>query len=405
MLTKKEFLDVAKQNKLTDVGILRKKYIQNLCLYLKRKEILILKGVRRCGKTTIIKQLIRHLLVNENVKKENILYVNLDDRDFLMHRSIDLLDLALSTRNLKEKQYVFFDEIQTIPNFEVWLKTYYDRGTNIKFIISGSESDLLEKEKSYLLTGRNITFEIFPLSYNEFKDFRADGSLEEYLEFGGFPEVVLEENEEIKLKLLESYLDNIIKKDILHKRQIRNPEILSSFAEYLIGNPGLKLSINKVSKELGISKGSTASYLRYLMDAYILLEVNYFSYSVKSKFHKAKRPKYYPIDNGFYRLVSRRYQKGNLAEKAVAIHLRKTGKPIYYWSHNGAEVDFVQDDIAINVTTGDKIKPREVKGIFALKESKKYVTDFKLVNQNRSGNEKEIDYVLLSDFLCSKSNG
>lgn len=399
MLSKKEFLEIISQYNLENIGFKRDKYIEQLLPSLERKEILILKGVRRCGKTTILKQLIQHLIKEKNIKKENIIYVNFDDFNFIPHLSLDLLELMISTRNKEEKQYIFLDEVQKIPLFESWLKTYYDREFNAKFVVSGSNASLLAKELGTLLTGRNLTHEIFPLSYSEYKTFKPKGELIDYLEFGGFPEVVLAEDKEEKLNILRNYINDIISKDILQRRNIRDQKKLITFAQYILNNPGIKLSINKLSKQTNLSKDSVAKYIEYMIDAYILIEVSYFSYSVKAKFHQTQSPKYYSLDNGFYRVNTTRNQLGNQTENAVAIKLRREENNISYWSEGESEVDFIINNKAINVTVAEDIPQREIKGLNNLKERKKQVKKFFLINPKKEGKEKHIKYLKIENFL------
>lgn len=398
MLTKEEFLRITKQYDLDKSGVPREDYKETLIPSLKRKEILILKGVRRCGKTTILKQLIQHLKAN-GVKAENILYVNFDDFNFLPHLSFELLELMLSTRNLKEKQYLFLDEIQKIPQFESWLKTYYDREINAKFIISGSNSSLLAKDFATLLTGRNLTHEIFPLTYNEYKLFKPDGTLSEYMEYGGFPEVVLETNKEQKLNLLRNYVSDIVNKDIFQRRAIRNQQQLLTIIQYVLSNPGIKLSINKLATLTKASKDTVSKYLEYMIDAYLLIEVAYFSFSVKARFHQTQSPKYYALDNGFYRVNTTRTQQGNLCENMIANTLRRTHEQIAYWSEGKSEVDFVVEETAINVTTATDIPSREARGLEEIKKKHKRLKKFIILNPTKKEKKENLRYVKIEDFL------
>jgi len=354
-----------------EVGISREKYVNELSEYLEMKHILILKGVRRCGKTTIAKQLMRNLL-KKKIKKKQILYVNFEDMNLADKLQIQLLDEILDaylgyTKN-KEKIYCFLDEVQRIPNWERWIRTKYDQDQNIKFIITGSSAHLLDKELSTLLTGRNITFEIMPLSFREFKMFNKKGELEEYLKFGGFPEVVLEESEERKIRLLNQYLVDIIHRDIVDRYRIRNANELIAIAKYLVSTPGSKVSVNKLSKVFGVTKNTIASYISYMVDAYLLLEVRFFSFSAKVKYDITRLPKYYVIDNGLVNITTMQYFKnfGQLYENAVLLELYKLKEKledIMYWSDANSEVDFVVGKKAINVTATDKIPAREWKGL------------------------------------------
>jgi uncharacterized protein len=385
-----------------EVGIPRDRYVDELSKYLDMKHILILKGVRRCGKTTIAKQLMKNLL-KKKIKKKQILYVNFEDMNFADKLQVQLLDEILYaylefTKN-KEKIYCFLDELQRIPNWEIWIRTKYDQNQKIKFIITGSSAHLLDKELSTLLTGRNLTFEIMPLSFKEFKKFNKKGELEEYMKFGGFPEVVLEKSEERKIRLLNQYLVDILHRDIVDRYRIRNANELIAIAKYLVSTPGSKVSVNKLSKVFGLTKNTIASYISYMVDAYLLLEVRFFSFSAKVKYDAVRLPKYYVIDNGLVNITTTQYFKnlGQLYENTVLLKLygiKEILKNIMYWSDGESEVDFVAGEKAINVTATDKIPAREWKGLEAFQKKHKR---FSLLLVTKSINDERV--ISLKKFL------
>ncbi|MBS3166385.1 ATP-binding protein [Candidatus Woesearchaeota archaeon] len=368
-------------------GIVREKYIQEIYPYLDRKEVLVLKGIRRSGKSTIMLQLMKELVKRDKVDKGQLLYLNLEDHNFAQNLEISLFDDVLKfyqdhTKN-KKMVYFFIDEIQKIPGWERWIRTKYDLQENIKFIVSGSSASLLSKELSTLLTGRNLSFVIRPLSFNEVLSFDKDISLQEYIRFGGFPEVVLEKSSEKKLKILQQYFDDIVHKDIIDRYEIRNTKQLLNLARYLVSVAGAKVSINKLSKTFGISKDSIANYINYLTDAYLLFEVPFFSFSAKVKHDVARLPKLYVLDNGLINVVEVKYSQneGQMFENTVLIKLLENFKEVNYWSDADSEVDFVVEGKAINVTATDKIPAREWKG---LEEFKKRHKQFSLLLVTKS---------------------
>ncbi len=238
MLSKQEIQTIIDDYKHLSKTILRSSYVDKITDYLSRKEVIILKGIRRSGKSTIMRQVISQI--------ENGIYVNLDDYRFFEHKSIELLETILNMFTGNKKLYLFLDEIQTIPHFETWLRTHYDKETNVKFIVSGSNSTLMSNDLATLMTGRTITFEITPLSFTEYQTF-SDKGLQEYLEFGGFPEVVLEQNPEKKRELLSNYFNTIVEKDIILKSRVQQDKQLKELLKYLLGNPGIRISANKLS--------------------------------------------------------------------------------------------------------------------------------------------------------------
>jgi len=384
--------------KSIDAGIKRQKYIEKIYPYLERKEIIVLKGIRRAGKSTIVKQLMLELIKNK-VNKNQVLYLNLEDYNFANYLKIELFDEVLHaykdySKN-KNKVYFFIDEIQKIGNWEKWVRTKYDLGENIKFVITGSSASLLSKELSALLTGRNLSFKIMPLSFVEFLKFSKTKSLEEYLKFGGFPEVVLEKEEGKKAFILQQYFEDIIHKDIIDRHSIRNAKQLIEIARYLISSAGSKVSLNKLSKVFGISKDTISLYIGFMIDAYLLFEVTFFSYSAKIKHDISKLPKLYVLDNGLINAVSIQYSKnmGQMFENTVLIKLLEGYDNISYWSELKSEVDFIVNDKAINVTATGKIPEREIIGLNDFQKKHRQFSSL-IIAESHSG-----DRVSILDFL------
>ncbi len=399
MLTKEEFQNILEQYPLSSTGHRRDKYLKELIPALNRKEILILKGVRRCGKSTIFKQLIQYL-IKKRVKKKQIMYVNLDDYNFLPHLNIKLLEFILSQLDLSSKCYLFLDEIQKIPQFESWLRTHYERETNVKFIISGSTSSLLSKELGTVLTGRNLTFEIFPLDYQEFKDF-SDSGFEEFITYGGFPEIVLEKNIETKLNLLRSYITDIINKDIFEKNKIKYPVQFMHFAQYMLNNPGVRLSINKLSKNLQISNDTVKNYIYYMTESYLIFEVPFFSYSAKSKFITGNMPKYYILDNGFYLVNTPRREISKQIEAAIAQKFFRESDELFYWKGKN-EVDFVVKNVAYNVISSKDVPEREFIGLNEITNQFKHIKKLILLSQTSKSLKEGIEFLKIKDFLSKE---
>ena len=138
-------------------------YIEEISSWLNRKEIIIIKGIRRSGKTHIMYQLMQ--------KVKNAIYINFDDFKLDPYLNTELLELLIKLRKKNQRTYFFLDEIQRVKGFEKWLRTYYDKEENIKFIIGGSNISLMAPKLSTVLTGRNITFKVYPLTFQELKNF------------------------------------------------------------------------------------------------------------------------------------------------------------------------------------------------------------------------------------------
>ena len=376
--------------KRIDAGIEREIYIEKIYPYLGRKEVIMLKGIRRCGKSTIVKQLISKLM-KDKADKNQILYLNLEDYNFANELRIDLFEAVLSAyRNYsknKNKIYFFIDEIQKIDGWEKWIRTKYDLNEDTKFIVTGSSASLLSREFSTLLTGRNLSFKIMPLSFKEFVKFSKNKSLKEYLEFGGFPEVVLEQSEEKKMLLLRQYFEDIVHKDVVARYSIRNAKQLIEIARYLVSATGSKVSLNKLSKVFGISKDTLSQYIGYMIDAFLLFEVTYFSYSAKIRHDVTKLPKLYALDNGLINAVSIKYSGniGRIFENTVLIKLLEKFEEVHYWSELKSEVDFIVDKIALNITATDKIHEREMQGLMDFQKRNKGFSSL-IITQTKTEN-------------------
>jgi len=364
----------------------RDAYVGKILDYLSRKEILILKGVRRSGKSTIMRQALSRM-------KRGV-YVNLDDYRFFHHLSIELLERILDIYKGGGTLYLFLDEIQAVPRFESWLRTHYDKGTDVKFIISGSNSTLVSKDLGTLLTGRTITFEVAPLTYGEYKDF-STGSLQEYLEYGGFPEVVLEPDIEKKRELLSNYFDTITEKDMISKYNVQQGRQLKELLKFIISNPGVRVSANKLAKQLGISINTVKSYLALAEEVYLIFEVPFFSHSAKTKFVGSRVSKYYVIDNGFAKLFTTRFEKSKAYENAVATRFFKERDSLYYWKGDN-EVDFVIDGKAINVTATKSIPRREHRGLEEIRKEFKHVKETLIVAETATRYSQALSEFLLA---------
>jgi len=355
-------------------------------------------GVRRCGKTYYMYQLISEL-IDSGVPKSNILYLNLDD-DRLQPLNGDELQLMIETfREIQEiseenRLYLFLDEIQDFPSWERWVKGIYDRKQNVKMVISGSNASLLSQDISTLLTGRHLSTRMFPFSFAEFLDYHAiDYDLKtfpysenkalikrmfnEYLEKGGFPETIVYPSVR-HLETLQSYFDDIIYRDIISRHGIRNPLIFKDLALFCISNIAKPHTYNSLkrlfSNYSSLSTDSIIDYIAYLEDAFLIFSVSHYDDSLKQQLNKPR--KLYCIDTGMINAVSFKLSSdtGRLYENLVFIHLLHSGSEIYYWQDpKGLEVDFVTKEgleptrlIQVCSDISDpETKERELNGLLA----------------------------------------
>ena len=382
-----EFWNFWNQDRRT--GVYRKDYADELYRQRKLKEASIVAGVRRAGKSTILLQVLRKL-IDSGTPRENILYVNFEEPTFIPYLTVEFLlrihDLYLERFNPRGRTYVVLDEVQLVPGWERFVRGLYDRDKDIKFYITGSSSKLLSKEYGTSLTGRIVSNEVFPLSFQEFLAFkekeemiersRGKGSpalrnlFNQYTRFGGFPQVVLTEEEKDKMQILKDYYTAVIEKDIIQRYQVRDIKKLKEFCLHLYANVATHFSGYQAEKRQKISQPTANKFLEYAREVFLVQTTDYFSYSFTEQ--KANPYKVYAIDPGLYNAVSFRFSEniGRIFENVVYLGLRRKGEEIFYWKGKG-EVDFLirkgtRIDRLINVCwkLNKKNEKREFSGLY-----------------------------------------
>lgn len=388
------------------------------------KEIVDIVGPRRSGKSSVMKILIQKLK-----HKENILYINFEDPFFIDHNTpVVLEELVDSYKEYfqKELKYLFFDEVQNIASWEKAVRKLRDSGL-YKIFISGSSSKLLNSELASLLSGRHLSYQLLPLSFIEYLDFQGitihgkkDIILKEkallrhfseYLDWGGFPAVIISKNEE----LLKQYYLDILQKDIVKRYEIREKAILDKMGVYLLTNSGKIISVSAIKNLYEISHELASNYLEYFKDAFLVFEVPQFSYSVKTQ-QKALK-KIYAVDTGLANSISFRFSKdlGRILETSVFLALKQLNKEMYYYkTKSGKEVDFLikesNNKIRLIQVAWDiedeKTKQREIGRLFeAMTEQK--VGEGLLLTYNTNGkiskNGKQIQIQPVYQWLLEQS--
>jgi predicted AAA+ superfamily ATPase len=373
-------------NKELPSTILRPSYDEKIASCLKNSEIIVLKGIRRCGKSTLLFNQIKQLLKN-GVDNKEILFVNLEDPRFTNHLSVELLqqikDVYMEYLNPQNKPYIFLDEIQNIPFWEKWVNKEYELKLS-HLAITGSNSSMLSSEIASTLSGRYLAIEVFPLSFREFLSFKGlhvnnkldlvdkkielSRAFEEYKRFGAFPKVLAYKEEE-KRELLTTYKDSILLKDIVARYQLKSVTILEEISAFLIANSGIIQSTSKIKNSFKISFDMARDYVEYLKNAYMLYEIKKFDYSLKKQ--NLNDRKYYSADLGLSNLyrVANLKNRGNDLETIVAIELQRRGYEIHYYKTvSNHEIDFVvsKDNTIIELIqvtsslSDEKTKKREL---------------------------------------------
>lgn len=320
----------------------------------------VLTGVRRCGKSTLQAQLMRRAGGAFYCNFEDTRLYGVGPEDFPTFLSV-LDELA------GPDQPVFLDEVQEVGEWQRLVRALLDRGRAV--CITGSNASLLGRELGAKLTGRQLSFEVFPFSYAEYltftgKDRDAD-SLRAYLDDGGFPAFLSERRDLI----LQALLRDVVQRDVAARHGLRETRHVMNLLLFLLANTGQPLSFQTLTKHLAVpSVGQTSRYLEFLQDAYLLFAVPKFSASFKQRV--VAPAKYFAIDNGLRRANSPQLQPdlGHRLENAVALHLRRGWRELHYASERDLwECDFIIPDAAIQVCL--ELTPanrgRELRGVIA----------------------------------------
>ncbi|MEM0243211.1 MAG: ATP-binding protein [Candidatus Aenigmatarchaeota archaeon] len=357
-------------------------------------------GVRRAGKTSAM------LLTISKLGKERCIYLNFENRKLfpLTNKYFDAIVEFIYGRELLKKFgkiYLFLDEVQRINEWERYVRSIYDEFKGkIKIFISGSTSKLSASELSTLLSGRHITTYVFPLSFREFlgfKEFKIPSFyieedrarvlrfLKEYIEFGGFPEVVLSDKKE---EILQTLMLDIINRDVL-PRVVKRGEIVEDFVYFLCSNSGKLLSFNEMARLFAKTSVLTVQKIFSLLkDVFLFFDFSIFSYSVKTQLLYPK--KIICVDQGFINQFGFKFSEdwGRLMENLVGIELLRRygliGKTrVFYWKEygkrDGSEVDFViKEGLEIKqliqvtyASNKDEIEKREIRALIKASEQLK----------------------------------
>lgn len=327
---------------LQEVALSQKENLQGRSLGLLRNELnsisliqshaLIISGIRRCGKSTLLIQLLKN-------QYPEALYLNFEDPRLYGFSVEDFqkLDKILTDQG---QTSLFLDEIQVVEGWERFVRQKLDLD-NFRIVITGSNASLLSKELGTKLTGRHISKELFPFSYDQFSEFqkleKSSNSTSEYLSLGGFPEYLKTGRPE----LLHQLFDDLLLRDIAIRYGVRDVKSLQNLAIYLISNVAKLVSGNNLRKILEFKATSTVmEYFSYLEESWLFFFIPKFSYSQRKQLINAK--KVYSIDTGLVTANSRSFSEdlGRRFENMVFLHFRRTYPEIYYFSEKN-ECDLV----------------------------------------------------------------
>lgn len=340
--------------------LFRRDIYPKLLEHIGRKQITVLTGMRRTGKTTLVKQLLSQSAISQK------LYFDLeriDIRTLFSEPNYDTIIYALTQQgtDFSQKVLIAIDEIQLVPNLPSVLKYLYDT-YDIKFIVTGSSAYYIKNLFSESLAGRKKIFEILPLNFGEllaFNEIKASGIelaqagkffvseyerlkalYDNYINFGGFPEVVLAESVAEKKDLISDILSSYINYDLTVLSDIRNPTNVFKLIKLLSVRIGSKLDVSKLTSVTGLARQTVESYLDLLEKSYLIRTIPVLSKSPDREIVKAK--KVYFLDNGIASL-SGELASGSKFENAVFNQLLHKGDVAYYQLKTGREIDFIVD--------------------------------------------------------------
>ncbi|MEW6482626.1 MAG: ATP-binding protein [bacterium] len=340
----------------------RRNLLELMKKYFSLPQIVFLTGLRRIGKTTLLKLFIKYLIDKQGIDPKRVFYVSMDD--YLLAKK-SILELVEGFRGIhriafKEKVFLFFDEITYKDNFELQLKNLYD-SHNVKIYVSSSSASAFKSKKAYL-TGRNIIIEALPLDFEEYLEFRgiviskADTQLakryfEDYLGIGGIPEYVLHRD----MDCLRELVDDIIYRDIVAFYGVKNPNILKEFFVLLMERSGKQVSINKMANILNISPDTVKRYLQMFSDTYLIYLIPRCG---KTNERILSPKKVYAPDLGIKTLFSGFRDKGSLFETYVYLKI-KHYDPCYVYE-KATEIDFLtKNNTLIEVKYGGEMTGKQ----------------------------------------------
>ena len=335
----------------------RADYQEKINNYLSTGEVIVLKGIRRSGKSTLMINHIRHL-TSKGLDNKEILFVNFEDPRFNADMNTDLLEQIFEVYkefvNHETKPHIFLDEVQQVQQWEKWVLTGYEL-KRAHFYVTGSSSKLLSREFGTALSGRFLAINVFPLGFREYLQFKEVEmpdkmtlvtrkliylkAFNEYLKGGGFPKTI-SLNDDLGRQEIITYYETIILKDIVARHNLKNYGNVKKVAMYMLSNIGKPFNLNKVRIALKLSYDLVDKYFEYLKDTFLLFEVAQYDHSLSKQF--ANQNKVYCIDNGILTNTSFRISEdyGRYLENLVFIELVRRGLEVYF--HQGKkECDFV----------------------------------------------------------------
>ena len=389
--------------------------------FLHTKEILAIIGARRVGKSTLAKLMIKELL--QEVEAKNIFFINLEKPAFIPFKEDatyleKIFDeyLKLANPDISKKIYFFIDEIQIFKNWEVFIKSRYEN-SNIKFIITGSNSSLLTSNYATVLTGRVLKLRLYSFNFKEFLHYKKidisskllivknkidiKRAFDEYMKWGGYFSVISNENEEIKKEILKNIAEDIILKDIVPRYNIKNSSQIRDMFFYIVSNATNTVNYSTLSNKLGIDAKTVKDYITYFEDNFLISQISNYHNKLSEQIKSAK--KIYLNDNGFLNLsISSNRNFGVSLENLVFNFLYEKDENLTYLKDK-YEIDFFSNKNLYQVTFNiddENTKKRELNafGYFdSLNASQKILVTYDINEQY-----EDVEVISCDNFILLK---
>lgn len=391
--------------------IVRQKYLEKIKPFIGKTIIKVLTGARRVGKTTILRQLIDEINIEDS--KANIIYINKEQNEFKEITTADnLFDYVIGKTDAEKQNYVLIDEIQEITGFEIALRQLLVKDFDI--YCTGSNAKMLSGDLATHLSGRYIDFQINSLSYTEFLQFHelenSNSNLNKYIRYGGLPYLIhLQHTDEIVYGYLRSIYNTIILKDVVARYNIRDIDFLERLVEYLSDNLGSYVASSRISEflksqRINLSVNTVLNYLKYLTNSYFIQKVQRYDIIGKKRFEI--NDKYYFADLGLKHSIIpfKPDDIGKIFENLVYNQLFDKDYKIFVGKYQDLEIDFVaqkgNQTIYIQVAyllPNEKVREREFGNLLKINDN--YEKIVVSADEFLEGNYKGIKHVNITKFL------
>ena len=399
--------------------IIRDTYLKRMIDAKDTEFIKVITGVRRSGKSTLLK-MFKDFLLNNGINEKDIIYINFESALYDDIKNYKDLYKCVTDKITNNKVYLLLDEVQNVESWEKAINSF-KVDCDVDIYITGSNAYLLSSELSTLLSGRYIEIKIYPLSFKEYLTFNNydENNLEEkfneYLKYGGLPAITLiKDNSDLVLSYLNDIYNTIVKKDIIDRNNINDPALLENIIRYLSNNIGSPISATKISNYLN-SNNITSNSNNQTIDNYInMLEKSFIMYKaertdIKSKALLKTLGKYYISDTGIRNIILgfRNINEGHLLENVVYLELLRRGYRVNIGKSGSYEVDFVAENPNVikyyqvtQTLADDKVKQREIRSLESISDNyeKIILTMDKTINNDFNG----IKVINIIDWLLKE---